>query len=282
MKTKQPNIFEYNNFRKYLEDYQKARFTLDNSFSKSYICRKLGLPNTRSFFNNVVNGQKITKTFVDRFIKLIDLTKEEAQFFTVLVKFNQAEDSDERELYFDQLIALNKTPKMIIVKESFAYYKNWHNSAIRAVLNIYDFDGNYKKLAKMIYPPITEKKARESITLLLKLGFIAKNEQGYYRPTTKSIATADYVQDEIIKQYQLNCLELAKNAIIKNNSLPQDVSTSMIYVSKDGYKRIQNKLKKFRSEIRSIAHKDEQQADRVYQLDIQLFPNSQQAGNGKS
>jgi len=276
MKANLPNIFEYNDFRKYLEDYQKSRYASDPAFSRSSICKSLGLPNTRSFLTSIIKGQKITKTFVDRFIKLLELTKDEAKFFSVLVKFNQAEDAGEREIYFDQLIALNRTPKMILVKNSYAYYKNWYNSAIRAVLSIYDFKGNYKKLAKMVFPAITGKNAKDAVALLLKLKLIEKNRDGFYKPTAKSIATAPYVHDEIIKQYQLQCLDLAKNALVKNHSLPQDISTNVLFVSKEGYTRIQEKINSFRSEIRAIAHKDENPADRVYQLDVLFFPNSRQ------
>jgi len=278
MKPSLPNIFEYNDFRKYLDDYQKSRYAFDKTFSRSSVCKSVGLPNTRSFLTSIIRGQKITKTFVDRFIRLLELGSDEAKFFSVLVKFNQADDVGERELYFDQLIALNRTPKMIMAKNSYAYYKKWYNSSVRAVLSIYDFKGNYKKLANMVFPPITEKNAKETVALLLKLKLIEKNSDGFYKPTAKSIATAPYVHDEIIKQYQMQCLDLAKSALVKNHSQPQDMSTNVIFVSHEGYKRIQEKIHSFRSEIRAIAHKDEKPADRVYQLDILFFPNSRQDG----
>ena len=55
---------------------------------------------------------------------------------------------------------------------------------------------------------------------------------------------------------------------------PQDISTNVMYVSKEAYQRISKKINKLRDEVRSIAHKDTKPADRVYQLDILLFPNS--------
>jgi uncharacterized protein (TIGR02147 family) len=269
-----PNIFDYNNYRKYLDDYQRARQAIDPSFTKSYVCKRIGLPNTRSFFNSIIKGQDISKTFIGRFITLLELNKEEARFFTVLVKFNQAEDADERELYFDQLISLNRTPKMIVAREAYAYYKNWYNSTVRALLNVYDFSGNYRELARMVVPEITEREARGAVKDLLKLGLIEKNGNGRLKPTSKSIATDPYVKDEMVRQYQLQCLELAKNAVLKNGPLAKDLSTNVLYVSGQGLSRIRKQLNTFRSEVRAIAHKDEHTPDRVYQLDIFLFPNS--------
>ena len=269
-----PNIFSYTDFRLYLDDYQRERFAFDRSFSRSALCRMLGLPNSRSFFRSVINGQKITRTFVDRFIRIFELDSDEAKYFGALVKFNQTENIEEREMYFDQLISLNRTPMKVVTRGLYEYYRNGYNSIIRALLAIHDFSDNYRQLAKMVFPPITVKKARDSIRLLKKLDLIQKNEKGFYKPTDKSISTPPLVKDEVIKQYQLQCLEMAKLAILKRNMLPQSITTNVLYVSVEALNQITDKIEKLRSEVRAIAYKDTMPADRVYQLDILLFPNT--------
>jgi uncharacterized protein (TIGR02147 family) len=274
MKTKKPVIYNYNNFRQYLTDCQQARQDTEKRFTKSALSKLLGLPNTRSYFTDVLKGRKVSSVFIDRFIKIFELNKEEAQFFRILVLFNQAENPEERELYFDQLISLNRTPKRVLEKNVFIYYKHWHNSAVRALLHIYDFKDNYYDLARKLNPPITVKQAKESITLLKKLNLIAQDPRGFYKPTDKSIVTPDYVKDEFIKQYQLSCLDMAKKALIKNTSAPQLISTNMVSISNIAYTRIEKKIGKFRSEIRSLIHKDENPAEKVYHMNIILFPAS--------
>jgi uncharacterized protein (TIGR02147 family) len=276
MQSELPNLFEYNNFRTFLADYQSARIKFDPKFTKSNICRRLGLPKTRSFFNDVINGRPLTSTYIDRFINLFAMNSAEAQFFRVLVKFNQAENVDEREVYFDQLASLNKTPKMIMGKKAYRYYKHWYNSVVRAVLGIDEFRGDdFNHLAKKIFPPVTPKQVKEAVELLIELKLVVPDEQGILRPSEKSIASGGYNRDEMIKQYQLQCLELAKKALVQQQKQPQNISTNILSISENGYKRIEKKLQRFKSEIRSIVQKDEDQADRIYQLDIILFPNSQ-------
>lgn len=274
MKDKLPNVYNYNNFRKYLADYQQARYSYDKTFTKSNICKLLGQPNTRSYFNNVLKEKNITASFAERFVKILTLNEEEAQFFRVLVKFNQAENPNEKELYLEQLISLNKTPNIVMNRENFEYYRNWYNSAIRAILKIYDFSGDYKELAQKVFPNITTKQARESIKLLKKLELIKKNENGIYKLTKNSISAPEYIRDDLIKQYQMKSLDLAKTSISMDHSLPQTMATNTISISEEGYKRLEQKIHKFRSEVRSLVHKDENEPDRVYQLGIQLFPNS--------
>ena len=124
MKTNAQNIFEYNNFRKFLSDYLEQRARQDKSFNKSNLCRMLGIPNSRSYVKDVINGKKVSSMYVERFIRVLELDHDEAQFFRVLVKLDQAENADEHELYFSQIISLNRTPKRVLDKKVYAFYKN--------------------------------------------------------------------------------------------------------------------------------------------------------------
>lgn len=269
-----PSIYEYNDFREFLRDYQQARYARDKGYTKSAVCTRMGLPNSRSYFNDVLNGKKVTATYIDRFTTVLELDRDEARFFRVLVKFNQAEEPSERELYFGQLISLNRTPKRVMTPQLYRFYGEWYHSAVRAILDIEEFRGDYAALARKVVPPITVRQAKDSIKLLESLDLIRRNGNEAYRPTDKALATPDYARDELLRQYQIRCLELAKRAVMKKHGQPQDISTNTISISAAGYERLQKRLRQFRDEVRSLVNKDERPADRVYQLDIQLFPNS--------
>jgi len=275
MENKLPGIFEYNNFRLFLKDYWEARYSFDKSFTKSFVCKMLGLPRTRSYFNDVINGKEVTDTFIERFVKLIGFNKAEARFFRVLVRFNQAANPDEREFYFDQLISLNRTPTRIIDPKAYIFYNEWYHNVIRSLIDVLKVtETDYDELVKKIYPPVSSRKVKESLELLNELGMIRIDENGYYRQTEKSITTGDAVQDELIKQYQIQCLELAEQSLIGKGDLPHNFHTNTISISHEGYKRLEKHLAQFMAEVRSLVHKDEFPADRVYQMNIQLFPCS--------
>ena len=197
-----PSVFEYVDFRKFLHEYQQARHTINKSFTASFICLKLGLPNTRSYFRDVVNGKKITTDYVERFIRVFGMDREEAQFFRVLVQLDQAEATEQKELLFEQLVMLNRTPKAILNRNAFLFYSGIHHSVIRALLDIHDFRGNYSDIAKKMRPPLKPQKIRELIRLMKGLGLIKRDGKGCWKPTDKAITTEAYVQDKLIKHYQ--------------------------------------------------------------------------------
>jgi hypothetical protein len=109
------NIFEFSDFRKFLAEYQRIRQAEDKTYTRSRVCRELGLPNSRSYFNDVVKGLKpLTKNAVERFILALRMDPDEARYFRVLVDFNQSVQPAEREMLFDQLVALNRTPYLSV------------------------------------------------------------------------------------------------------------------------------------------------------------------------
>jgi uncharacterized protein (TIGR02147 family) len=273
MNNKLPLIYEYNDFRKFITDFYKAKHEQDHSYTKSLMSKLLGLPNSRSYMSHILKGKKVSDTFIERFIRLFAFNRHAADFFRVLVKFNQAENPNERELYFEQLIALNKTPKKYLYETSFQYYKNWFTAAIRALLNVYDFDGvHFSSLAQKLEPSISIPQAKKAFHLLLKLHLIEKNSKGFYKPTSTSICTEEFVRNEALKQFQIQSLELAKSAIINELQQSKLLTTNTISISNRGQKRIEKLIDRFRAQVRSLVHKDEDPPETVYQIDVLFFP----------
>lgn len=275
-----PNIYEYIDFKRYLDEYRKARREIDPGFTHAFICHKLGQPNARSYFNNVISGRKnVTPGFVDLLLKLLELGPAEAKFFRALVNYNQATSANEKEYYFDQIVQCNRTPYKLIDKNTYAYYTEWYHSTIRSLLGILDFKDDYKDLAAKLLPSITLTQAKTSIKLLLKLGLIAPDSRGYLKPIDKVLSTGEKVADTILQQYQIRSLELGKDAIANDACQPKRTLTYTIFISDTGYRRITDRMEQFQSEIRSIIHKDEENPTRVYQINLQIIPKSSRLEN---
>jgi uncharacterized protein (TIGR02147 family) len=273
-----PNIYRYDDFRRYLEDYRVARKKTDPTFTHQHICGELGLPHTRGFFNNIVKGRRVlTDLNVERFIQLLELKNDEALYFRILVKHRQSDNRQEKDFYRDRLIALNKFPaKQLNMRES-AYYGKWHNSVIRTLLGVIDFDGDFPALARKVFPRISAKAARDSVKLQLALGLLRKNERGLIKPTDAAIAAGPLVRHAIIRKYQLQCLDLARLALNKKGPGDHTMSTNVFGVSDECFAEVKRKAQKFKSEVRSLIQKDDMPPTRVYHLNLFLFPGTDES-----
>lgn len=276
MKAELPDIFQYIDYRKYLEDYYSRRKSLDSSFTHEYICRRLGQENAKSYFNNIVKERmNVSPAFIDRFIELLELKSDCAKYFRALVNYNQTTSPHEKEFFFDQLVRLNRTPHRVIDGNAYAFYKEWYHSAIRALLDIVDFKNDYKALASRLFPPISMKQARDSVALLIRLGLVSKNEKGFLKPTDKLVVTGDFIKDAMVRQFQMKCLEHARTVLADGSNQAHRNVTLTVSLSDKAYNRVADRIQQMKTEVRSIVHKDELPASKVYHLNVNLFPMSQ-------
>ncbi|HOX50869.1 MAG TPA: TIGR02147 family protein, partial [Fibrobacteria bacterium] len=231
--------------------------------------------NTRSYVPDVLAGKDISTTFLDRFVVALELDSDEARFFRVLVRFNQATTPEERELAFDQLVALNRTPRTIMDPRHYQYYRHWWNGAVRAILAIHDLADEPRKLAALVSPPITEAQAKASLQLLSDLNLVARNRQGFWKPTDHTLSTGETARPELVRQLQIQQMGLVQSAILDAQRSPdQVVATNTISVSDAGLAMIRRRLERFRSELRSIVHKDAESPSRVHLVSMAIIPLS--------
>ena len=269
----QPNLFSYTDFRKFLADWLEAKRLSEPGFNRAEMHRRLGLPNTRSYLPDLLAGKEMSSTFVDRFVTALELTSEEGRFFRVLVRFNQADTTEEREMAFDQLVALNRTPRTILDPRHWRYYRDWRHGAVRALLGVHDIGNEPRRIARLVQPELTEGEAKDSIALLSELGLIEKNPDGFWKPTAHTLSTGENARGEMVRQLQAQQLRLVERAALKPDGQEgQVVATNTISVSEEGLQLIRKRLEQFRSELRSIVHKDQSPAERVHLVTLAVIP----------
>jgi uncharacterized protein (TIGR02147 family) len=269
------NIFSFVDYKRFLAEAFESRAQKDPSFSKTWICRQLGLPNSRSFFSDIISGKKeLSKSKTELLIPIFGLDADESQYFRFLVLYNQTVVKAEKEFYLDQLIALNRTPWMLVDRNAYEYYREWYTSAIRAYLDIADISDGYQKIANALYPSVTVPQVKASMEILKRLNFIQQDKRGNWKPTEKILFSKSDANDALVKRYQAKCIELGLTALYDNELKPKTFVTRTLSVSADNYGKIEKKLQKFLSEVRSLVHKDERPADQLCQLNIQLFPQA--------
>jgi uncharacterized protein (TIGR02147 family) len=108
----EPDIFNFLDFRGFLKAAYEFRHSLNRKYTKSTVCNEMGMPNTRSYFNAVLKGGNVSKAKTEDFIRVFGLGKEEAKYFRIMVKYQQAmASSEEREWYLRLLMAQYRPPE---------------------------------------------------------------------------------------------------------------------------------------------------------------------------
>ena len=269
--NKVPNIYDFFKHTDYLQAWREAEKKRNPKLTHKLLNEKLGQKN-RSFFNDIEHGRKkIGAKVLTGLIEMIGLTGNEEDYFRAMVGYRQATPQAEKNYWFERIIKLNHTPKKIIDTDIYSYYKNWYNPTIRAFLEITDFEDDYEKASKMLYGRISPEEIETAIKTLRELGLVAENEKGYLKPTDKVLTTGDNFKAELMRQYHLKNHDILRDILDEDIPGTHDSSLVTVSVSEQGLRHIVNRIKHLRSEIISIAHKDEADADRVCKIAIHAY-----------
>jgi uncharacterized protein (TIGR02147 family) len=266
------SIFNYTDYRKFLRD----RFAEIKSLDRSFTYRRLaGIAGFKSagFFTQVLQGAtNLSDRMIDKIAAALSLHKREASYFGWMVRFNQASSHNEKKSCFQRMSVFKKARVKTVDPELYDFYDKWYYSAIRAIVHYHPVDGkDFKSLARMVVPAITPAEAKRAITILERLGFIARNPDGHFALTDKHISTGLETDSVIVNNFVINTLEIAKNAFYSFPKDKRNFSALTLSISNDGYNKIIERTAEFRKELVDIV-KNDTNIDRVYQVNLQLFP----------
>ena len=267
------DIFQFTNFRKYLDEYQAARVLTDPDFTRAGACVLLGLPKTRSYYNDIVKGKKLSSRMIPKFVEVLGLNKKEARYFETLVNLDQAKTAMERNAFFEELLKQHPDSHRILNEDAYEYYNHWYNSVLFTALEVVDVSDDLEPVQKLIFPKVSVGTLKRSLELLERLGFVRKNENGFWKSCRESVSSGAYNNSDLVRQYQLQCFELSKQALLANNENPSDMGTFTFSVSDDAFKAIAKEIQGLKARVRKIIAQDRKKATGVHQLNIHLFTN---------
>jgi uncharacterized protein (TIGR02147 family) len=268
------NIFEFRNYRDYLKKCYEERKRKNALYSYQAFSRDMNF-NNKGFLFNVLKGKKnLSGAHCYTISKILEHTKEQAEYFEKIVAFTQARNEELRTNLLEKIqekSTIKSIPPHIFGKERHEYLSQWYHSAVRALIDIVPISDNYELISQRLFPPITATQAKKSVELLERLDFIRKGTDGTFRLTRKNIRAGDELSHVDRKRFHREITELAKQSIIGSDSNHHFISSVTMGISAKTYEIIHEEALKFKNKVIEIANNDEK-PDRVYQYQLNFFP----------
>ncbi|MBN1758737.1 MAG: TIGR02147 family protein [Chitinispirillaceae bacterium] len=265
-------IFNYFDYREYLKDDLAKRKGRSPGFSLRSMAAKLDI--SSSTLIRIFNGKRnISENLLPKFISFLGFRSKEAEYFTHLVHFCQSRSERLRLKEYNALVQLRSEKTKTVSDAEHALYDEWYFSAVRELLRIYPFDGDYQALSRMLEPPITMHEAKRAVRLLVRLGFVKRNGKSY-TVQDHTITTGAVWHGTAVQRFHRDTLIKAVEGIERIPRSERDYSTMTMCYSAEGYKQVRELLKRTREELSRIEEQDANR-NRVYQINLQLFPLSQ-------
>jgi uncharacterized protein (TIGR02147 family) len=262
----------YTDYRKFLADYYGEKKAASRAFSFRSFCKKSGLKSP-SMYREVAAGKRnLTSSAIDAFVKGIGLSERDGRFFEYLVLFNQAKTEENKKKYLRILQGLRyRKPQKLIPVHLYEYYEKWYNPVIRELAVVMDWDEDYSLLAKAVLPAIKISEARESMKLLLRLGFIRKNSDGSYSQTDTDITTGPEVNSLAVRQMNRHYAQLGIEALDRFPPSERDISSLIMGIPAEKLPQLKKEIVEFRKKLVGLIDSKEKN-DSIYSLVIEFFP----------
>lgn len=264
-------ILEYQNYRRYIQDYYDWR-KRTSAFSWREFAKIAGFASP--IFLKMVCDDKanLGKKTVDQVADAMGLIDFDRLYFKELVTFNQAKRDDDKRKAFAEMKAIAKACNVkVLGEEGYAYYDSWINPVVRSLAPAMP-GAMPKDLAAMCYKDVSAAEVKESLNFLVRNGFLTQTGKNSYEAVDKVIDGSADAIPLALRSMNRQMAQIAPEAIDRFAVDERNFSGITMGISKETYRKVVEKLEKFRAELVNMIAEEENVTERVYRLNMQFFP----------
>jgi len=278
------NIYQYQDYRKFLRDFYGHKKKNNRGYSYAVFSRKAGL-HSPNYLRRVIDGTRnITHRNLKKFIMGLELFKKEAQYFENLVLFNQADSSEVKGLYFQELKKNSQNEDSVFQADAayYDYLSKWYYVAIHEMVHLHDFSPDPQWMCKRLKNRITKTQAKKALELLEDLGFIIKAEDGRYKQAHPQLKFREEVKHIALQKFHCQVMKIAEEALVHEAFQERELSSLTLCIRKEKLSELKRKIHEFRAglnaELSCIPH----EGDEVVQINFQLISLTRDIPEGGS
>jgi uncharacterized protein (TIGR02147 family) len=266
------SVFDHIDYRSFLAAWYQEAKTRSKGISYRSIAKRVGYASP-GFFTQILQGKtSMSHTKAEGFADLVGLKGRAREYFLTLVVLNQAKDKSASDRAFAKLKTFREFPIRKLQAGQERFLGAWHHVAVRELLGIRPFRGDYEALARSLEPPLDAQTARESVELLLELGLAVRTPRGIIS-RENALGAGHVLPGTSTLEFFRKLHDLGGQAIDRFPKCDKNLSWVTLSVSDETLKEILEELRLFRARALELASRDDHPT-RVHQLTILLHPLS--------
>lgn len=268
---KLPEVFSFLDHREFLKEWFEAKRSLSKAFSYRTFAKKAGFA-SHAFLSEVIQGRRNFSTdSAEKCLPALSISGEAARYFLILVRYGQETHLDKRQDLLSELLRIQASRAIErVTGEQSEYFTHWLNLAVREVA-VFSQLGSADRMAGFLRPPAKPDEVQRSLELLERLQLVKRAPQGGWEYAFPRLTPGD-VPPEIVRSLKRQMMLLAHDRIDQPPSPDTHLSSVTVSVSRKRLSRVWEILERTRREILSETATDEDPADQVVQVNLQMFP----------
>lgn len=279
---KAPILNLYTDHRLYLKDHYefKRRQTEGSIRPYSYATFSAAADiKSPNYLKLIIEGQRnLSPEMAKKFAKALQLNKEDTEEFLALVKYSQASEPLERNRYLKVLADLRVKQQLKageIQAEAWEKVPSWVTWVLYALADQRDvrFDGEH--LFELLRGKARPEDIRKSLEKLLASGELVRDEDsGEVRKGRLLMAGSENVPVALVRKLQTELIYLGLESLFQDPPQDREFGSMTLALTHKEFEQLKFELRQWRKRIFKdfSVQREQAKGDRVYQLNIQLFP----------
>jgi len=282
LECKMPELSVYMDYRQYLLDYYNYKKSLSKRLLRPYnyavfsAAADIKSPN---YLKTIIEGKRnLSDDMIIRFAKALNFNKDMTEEFRFLVQFTQATDPAERNVFLKGLCELRFEQKLKsgeIDRKTWEKIPNWVAWIIYAMVDQDGVEFSNDGIKKLLRGKASDDEIQTALNSLIKFGELARDEKsGEIKKSHSLIESPEDVPVALVRKLQTQLMYLGLESLFQDSPNEREFGTLTMCLTKAEFEEIRFKLRQMRKNL----HKDNsisrmsKKGERVYQLNIQLFP----------
>lgn len=267
-----PEVRSYSDYRIFLKDFFEFKKNENSNYSHRVFIRKAQM-SSPSHLKMVIDGKRnLTGKSLKKYIGAIGLKKKDANFFTVLVNYNQETNHEEKIALFQEIMEERRKKGLSDIEEAqYDFLSKWHYVAIYCLLDLKGFKSDPAWISAKLKKKVSLQNIEKALSELKRLKLIKENSSGELEQTNGPLDTSDQVQSLAFKTYHKNMGELAINSLENEKVEHREFNGVTIPIDINRLSEVKEMIRAFRIELNEVASNMEN-PNEVYQMNIHFFP----------
>ena len=263
-------VYEHDDWRSFLQEEIDRRHAEGLDESARDFARKLGIDSAQ--FHRILSGRTpFPFRHLSSLVGILGLDRRATAYFEELLRMDRARSAEEKARCRERISALRGVAASPVEGSQARYYGHWLHSVIRSLVGASRVRGDGGELARLCIPPLREEETRDSVRLLLELGLVERGEDGALRLRDAHVVSGPDVPVPVVRGYHRQAIEQGRRALRDIPPSERDISAVTAAVDDAGFAALREMAKELRQKVQKLSH-GTRAPDRVYQMNVQLFP----------
>jgi uncharacterized protein (TIGR02147 family) len=276
-----PALGEYTDFRLYLKDVYEFRRATESTGLRSYSYSTFSAAadiRSPNYLKLIIEGRRnISDDMITKFARALRLNRLDTEEFRALVRYGQANEPMERNQYLKELSDLRSKRAFAageINQQNWEKVPDWIGWVLFAMAEQANVDFTPKSLQKLFRAKASTEDIQASLQKLLESGDLARGESGEVFKARDLVESPQDLPVALIRKLQAELIYLGIESLFRDSPKEREFGAMTVALTEEEFQQVRFELRQLRKRLQRDASvkRKSAKADRVYQMNIQLFP----------